>query len=303
MRRLHAAQATAALAVGLIILGANAAPASAQQTAGQQTTTLHVDVMSRGSSSLLGIRKAKAAVPVARMHATSQQRVGHVLKNLSLYRKLPDIRCETDPRVVDYFLANPDVAVDIWRVLGVSEVTMTRTGANSFAADDGQGSRGTLHVVYRDTQQQVLLCDGVFVNPVSKKPIRAEAVIHFRHRTERSRDGRTFSRHDATMFISLPSNTVEAVARAISPVSNKLADQNFEEVSRFVRMMNVAMTEQPDWIDSLAARLANISQPRREELVALSQQVYVGAGGTLPGVPNRAARVQMATGQAATQTR
>ena len=247
-------------------------------------TALRVDVLEKGSSSLLGIRKAKQAVPVSGMHASWQQQVSKVLKNLSIYRKLPNIRCETDPRVVSYFLDHPEVAVGIWRVLGVSDVQLNRTGPNSFHADDGQGSRGNLSVVYRDPRQQVIFCDGVFLNPVSKKPIQAKAVIHFRHRSERSRDGRVFSRHDATMFVSLPSNTVEAVARAISPVSNRLADRNFEEVSLFIRMMSVAMTEQPTWVRSVSDRMTDVNQEGRTSLNLLAQTVYADAVGGRSGV-------------------
>ena len=255
-------------------------PLLAAPQASPAQAPLTVDVLSKGSSSLLGIRKAKSAVPVARMHPTSQQAVRGVLKDLSIYRQLPDIRCEADPRVVTFFLDNPEVAVGIWRALGVSDVTMKRTGQNTFHADDGHGSYGDLSVVYRDAGQQVLYCDGTFLNPVSKKPIRARAVIHFRHRAERGRDGRAFDRHDATMFVSLPSNTVEAVARAISPVSNRLADRNFEEVSLFIRMMSVAMTNRPDWVGSLSARLSTVGEEQRRGLSHLAATLHQESGPT-----------------------
>ena len=256
------------------MLLAAASPASAQSLAGTASQQLRVDVLSKGSSSLLGIRKAKAAVPTRGMHESSRRSVQAVLDDLSIYRKLPDIRCEADPRVLDYFLDHPDVAVGIWRTLGVSNVQLVQTGPGRYQADDGAGSRGDVTVVYRDQVQQVIFCDGVFLNPMNKKPIQARAVIHFRHRGERSRDGRKFSRHDATMFVSLPSNGVEAVARAISPVSNKLADRNFQEVSLFVRMMSVAMTEQPDWVRGLADRMTDVPLDRRQQLSTLAVTVH-----------------------------
>ena len=276
MRRLLAALVGCALCADL------SSPAAASAADPQP---LKVDVLEKGSSSLLGIRKAKAAVPVDRMHGSAQSEVKKVLKNLSIYRRLPNIRCETDPRIVSYFLDNPEVAVGIWRVLGVSDVKMTRTSPHTFAADDGQGSRGNLTVVYRDSRQHVLFCDGVFLNPMNKKPIQARAVIHFRHQPEQMQDGRKFSRHDATMFVSLPSNTVEAVARAISPVSNKLADRNFEEVSLFIRMMNVAMADQPAWVKDLSTRLTDVTDEGRSSLVQLASTVHVEASSRYAGRP------------------
>ena len=288
MRRLSAALGRwrpGAFVLAILLSGLATQPAAAEQP-------LQVDVLSKGSSSLLGIRKAKAGVPVRGMHPTSQARVQSILKNLSIYRRLPEIRCQADPRVLDYFLDNPDVAVEIWRTLGVSNVRMTRLGPGQYTADDGQGSRGNLTVVYRDAGQQVIVCSGQFVNPVSKKPIDAEAVIHFRHRSERSRDGQAFVRQDATMFVALPSNTVEAVARAISPVSNRLADKNFEEVSLFVRMMSVAMSEQPDWIQSLADRMTEVPTASRDEMMHLASTLHGEATGR-PMPAGRGPRVRM----------
>ena len=267
-----------AAGLGITGLGTTAASAEDPSLVGDQPQ-LRVDVITRGSSSLLGIRKAKAAVPTQAMPGRNGQLVDDVLSNLSIYRRLPDIRCEADPRVLDYFLNHPDVAVGIWRALGVSSVQLTQTGPDQYLADDGAGSKGNLSVLYRDAGQQVIFCDGVFLNPVNKQPIQARAVIHFRHRGERSRDGRLFTRHDATMFVSLPSHGYEAVARAISPISNKLADRNFQEVSLFVRMMSLAMTEQPDWVADLSDRIADVPADRCDRLATLAGTIHSDAYG------------------------
>lgn len=239
---------------------------------------LSVDVVERGSSSLLQIRKAKRAVPTDRLAASDRKLVDAVLGDTSIYRRLPEVRCETDPRVLEYFLDHPDVAVSVWRAMGVSDLQLTSAGTNVYRADAGDGSVGMLKLMLKDQQQRVIFCDGQFVNPVARKPIAAKCVIHFRNQYERSRSGRTYARHSATMFVSLPQSAIEAAARVISPVSNRIADKNFEEVSLFIRMMSVAMQSRLGWCEQVARKLEGLPRGTDQQFLQLASQVHRDAG-------------------------
>ena len=239
---------------------------------------LKVDVLQRGSSSILKVRGAKRSVPTSKLSPTDRRAVDGVLGDTSLYRRLPEIRCETDPRVLEFFLDHPDTAVGIWRAMGVSNLQLTQAGSNLYRADSGDGSVGTIKLMLREPTQRVIFCDGQFVNPVAKKPISAKCVLHFRNRYERSRTGQTYSRHSATMFVSLPQAAVETAARVISPVSNRIADRNFEEVSLFVRMMSVAMTSRLGWCEQVARKLNGLPKGADEEFLRLASRVHRDAG-------------------------
>lgn len=83
--------------------------------------------------------------------------------------------------------------------------------------------------------------------------------------------------HQLDMYVSFPSPTIGAIARLISPVSNRIADRNFEEISLFVEMMSLAMTRQPGWIEGITKKTDGIQPETTEEFLKLTAEVYVDA--------------------------
>lgn len=270
MRRTYAA--------ALTLTGANWIPGLQFATNAQAQQDLKIDVVSGGSSSILHLRKAKSEVPVSRLNRTDQKTVKAVLSDLSIYRRLPEVLCETDPRVLEYFLDHPEVAVSLWRAMGVSELKLSRLSPWRFHADAGDGSVGSIRVMYKSKSERVVFCDGRFVNPVANKPIQAQCVIHFKNNYERDRRNATLARHSATMFVSLPHSAIEAAARVISPVSNRIADKNFEEVSLFVHMMSVAMSSRIGWCEALANRMDGIPEGESDRFLEIASAVYRDRG-------------------------
>jgi hypothetical protein len=61
----------------------------------------------------------------------------------------------------------------------------------------------------------------------------------------------------------------------ISPVSYRIADRNFEEVSLFVEMMSSAMSRQPGWVEQISARLDGVLAGRSQELLNVTAAVYI----------------------------
>jgi hypothetical protein len=96
-----------------------------------------------------------------------------------------------------------------------------------------------------------------------------------RHRLETDQDGRLFVMHQAVVFLSFPQQSVRTVARLVSPLANMAADQNFQDISAFLRMMNLAMISQPGWIEQVTDRLDSIDAPRRRLLLKTAARVYV----------------------------
>ena len=234
-----------------------------------------VQVVDKGSSSRSIRKEAASEIPVNRIQPAHRRAVNDVVKSVDLFRRLPTLRFEVDPSVYGYFTANPDVAVSIWRALNVSTLKMQQTGRTDYSIDGGDGTEGTLEVVYRDANRQVILCDGQFQSPILKKTVKARALMHLVTSAERLRDGRMFVTHRLDLFVTFPSQAVGAAAKLTSPVSNVIIDRNFREVSLFVRMMSLAMKRQPDWVENLADKLDGIVEQRKDELVRLTARVFL----------------------------
>jgi hypothetical protein len=236
---------------------------------------LHVDVLDAGSSSRRLRRGSEAGLPLERLPPESRRLAEAVLDGLSLHRRLPVVRCESDPRVVQFFLQHPDVAVGIWRAMEISDMQLTRIGPQRYRSHSGDGSTGVLTVLHADGDQQLVHCEGQFKSPVMSRAIQASALFWIQARFEKDAQGREFATCTADVFVAFPSATVETAVRVVSPVSNRIADRNFHEVAMFIRMMHLAMTRQPGWIEQLAANLSGVAPERAQALLDTTAHVYV----------------------------
>jgi len=214
---------------------------------------------------------------VNKLSPEHQRLAQSVLSDVSLFRRLPTVKAKLDSRVYQYFLDAPDAAVSIWRVLGISKLELKQKSPGVFEADTGDGSSGTVTLLHRTPTSCVVFCDGLFKSPVLAKPIKARALVTLTATIEPQADGTTSITHTADMFVSFPSLAVETIARMVSPLSYKYADRNIEEITSFLRMMDVAMSRQPGWIEQLAQLMDGVSEERNRQLLQVTAAVYVDA--------------------------
>ncbi|HVJ84877.1 MAG TPA: hypothetical protein VM452_04485, partial [Caulifigura sp.] len=257
---------------------ASKTPAAATTEAQLPTAAdVAVDIVQQGTSAKAVRESARAAVPVNQLTAEHQRLAQSVLGDISLFRRLPTVKAKLDPRVYQYFLDAPDAAVSIWRVLGISKLELKQTSAGVYQADTGDGSSGTVSLLRRTPTSCIVFCDGLFKSPVLTKPIKARALVTLNAVIEPHADGTATVTHTADMFVSFPSLAVETIAKLVSPLSYKYADRNIEEITSFLRMMDVSMSRQPGWIEQIAQLMDGISAEKNRQLLQLTAAVYVDA--------------------------
>lgn len=241
---------------------------------------IKVDVLTKGASSRSVERDAAARLPLKHLSPEQIARVQQIVKKRSMFRRLPNIQIDADPSVYQWFTHNPEAAVSIWRRLGISKFVMEQTQPNVWHADAGDGSVGTVEVLHRSGNEHLLVCSGSYKSPLIAKPIKATAVMHLRNVSvadAKDPDGPPQIIHDLDLFVMFPSQTIDTVARVISPVSHMIADRNFRELSLFVRFMNVAMEREPGWVEQLAGQLDGVTPEQRTQLLKLCAHVYVAS--------------------------
>ena len=250
---------------------------SLQLVAGQREPheELKVETLHVGTSSKKTRDEALKLLPIAQLPASSQKLAHGVIDNSSLYRRLPTIRCQVDHHVYRFFADHPDVAVSVWRAMGVSKLQMFQTAKFEYEADAKDGTVGVITILSRTPTECLIHCSGMFQSPVLTKPIQARAILHVRTAFEVNADDQQLVTHTADLFVAFPSQTVESVANAMAPISNKITDKNFEEISLFVRMMQLAMSEQPGWVEQIAAKLDGVLAGRADQLLQVTAQCYI----------------------------
>ncbi len=236
-----------------------------------------VETISSGSSLSAARKKALAELPLNKVAADLRPKLDDIVKNISLFRRMPTLRFTTDPDVYQFFIAHPDAAASSWRVMEISTFELNHVGPANYEADSHDGSTGTVEVLHSSPERQLVLCVGSFKSPLLLRPIKANALLHLQPVFHKSADGQTIVTHSLDMFVSFPSQPIDITAKLISPVSHSMADRNFREVSMWVAMMNVAMSQQPEWIDQVARQMQGVSEQRRVQLLKLALQTSITA--------------------------
>ncbi len=236
-----------------------------------------LQIVHRGTSSKAVREAAVAQLPLDKLTPEGRDRVEQLLQSQSLFRRLPTISLPVDHKAYLFFARHPEVAVSIWRVMKISKCQMSQNGADAYQMDVGDGSAGVVDALYRSANQNLIICDGIFAGPLIVKPFTAKAVIHLQSRFSQSEDGHPYVTHTADLFVCFPSQTLETVAKLISPISNLIADRNFNEISLFLQMISQAMQKQPGWVEQVADRMEGIFPIRAHELLKVTARVYIAS--------------------------
>lgn len=226
-----------------------------------------------GDSSRRTRNEAIEQLPMALLTPADQQAVQLVLKDLSLFRRLPTLQIDADRRAYEYFTEHPDVAVSIWRALQISSVQMKEVNSLQYQTDTRDGTIGMVQVLLRSPGSYLVMCQGQLQSPGMPKPIHVKALMHLQPRFDSN--GKVV--HHLDLFVNFPSQTIETIAKLTSPVSFRIADRNFEEVTLFVALMSSAMSRQPGWVEQTAGKLEGVFPQRPQELLQVTASVYVDA--------------------------
>jgi len=262
-----------AAAVCLAALPATAAEPSSLETEARA----RIVTVQAGTSTARSRQRAEAALPLNDLTPAARSRAAQVLNDQTLFRTLPVLRFPIHEDGLNYFVQHPDVAVALWRILGVSECEMWQTGPSSYEGDAGDGSIGVFEVLLRGKKDQLVLVDGQFKSPVLKDPIQATCLFHLHTETAFDAAGEPIAVGRASLFVSFPSRAVGAAAKLISPVTNVVLDRNFEEVCLFAHLMDRSMQARPMWVESLAVRMEGVLPCRKQELSRVSEHVYASS--------------------------
>ncbi|MSR56508.1 MAG: hypothetical protein EXS05_02405 [Planctomycetaceae bacterium] len=231
----------------------------------------------KGTSAATAKKAALAALPLEHLSPEHRKRVATLLKSASFYRRLPKVTFAIEPEVYDYFIAHPDVAVSIWRAMKISKLEMWQTGRYDYEADARDGSTGALEILHSGTEKHLVACNGEYKSPLFSKPIEAQSLMLLETSFFREADGTVYVTHRADLFVSFPSQTIDVVAKIFSPLTVVMTDRTFAEVSTFLKMMSLAMTRRPDWVEQIADKMEGIADVRKQQLRELTAQVHTAA--------------------------
>ena len=200
------------------------------------------------------------------------------LQSTTLYRRLPVELFACDGNLLGFSLDKPEAIVDIWRLLGISRLSLDPTGPDQWQFADGYGTVGQLRLAYRERRQNggmlVFHGKGAYTGPLSPKNLTGGCVLMVRYReAEPTVDGRLRQAIQVDAFLDMDGIGLEIVTRTLQPLIARSAAANLHEICLFMASLSDAAIANPDAVATLAGRLTRTSESDRKTLAAIASTV------------------------------
>jgi hypothetical protein len=223
--------------------------------------------------------EAVRAVPWRSLAPRDRHTAQAIIKNASFYRRLPTRVIDCDPDVFNFLLQHPEVVIDVWRVMGISQVTLEKLPAAqgsgaTYRGTDGAGTTGMVRFLYSNwgpaaQNVAVVYADGRYEGKPFLMPLKAQSILLLRTGAVQETNGRHYVTVRIDSFVRIEQLGVELIAKTVQPWISKTADHNFIETLSFLSNFSRTAERNPQGMQRLATRLPSVDEPTRNELVAL----------------------------------
>ena len=145
--------------------------------------------MPQGGSSQVMQQDAQRALPLSKLTPKGRELADRVLGDVTVFRRLPTQVIESDHEMYTFLVEHPDLVINIWEVMGLTKVVMNRIGPNSFRLNDGNGTTGDIHYLYRSPGHTLVYCEGTYTGSLMPRAIRGRCLLSLRSAGVRDADG------------------------------------------------------------------------------------------------------------------
>ncbi|MEQ8846112.1 hypothetical protein [Botrimarina sp.] len=231
---------------------------------------------SAGDHSDSARESARLAIPWRELAPEDRRRVSEIVADASLYRCLPTRVIDCDDRLFVYLIDHPELVVDCWNVMGISQLSLDARAPGKYAAADPAGAKGELRVVHRSEDNagavtMVVLADGEYQAGPMPHAIYGGSVMLLRASAAEQDNGRCYVTARLDSFIRFERKATELVARTFRPLIVRTADHNFIETMRFVSLFSRTAETNPTGMARLAQQLDSVDPATRREFAAVCQ--------------------------------
>ena len=162
--------------------------------------------------------------------------------------------------------------IDVWRVMGISQVALNKSPDGIYRGTDGAGTTGTVRYLFSNWGENaqnvaVVYADGAYKGPPFVTPLKAQSIMLVRSGAVRETNGRHYITVRIDSFVRVEQLGVEIIAKTVQPWITKTADQNLIETLTFVSNFSRTAEKNPQGMQRLATRLDTLDEPTRNELV------------------------------------
>ncbi len=264
--RFRAAGRVVLLAAAAFCLNPRGPAATAAELPATPKSTLF-----EATTSLAARQDAIEAIPLDKLDSASKAKADGVLNNLTVFRRLPVRVIDCDPDLYLFLVRHPDVVVNIWEVMKLTQIQVRQTAANSFKIVEPAGTQATMEYLYRGHDIHVMYAEGSYTGLA--RPVHGRCLVVLKSGYVRETNGRYYITNRLDAFLAVEPGAVELVTKAIHPLVGKIADNNFIQTAGFVSSLSrTAETNAPS-VQRLASKLSYVQPEYRQQFADLAAAV------------------------------
>jgi hypothetical protein len=209
-------------------------------------------------------------LPLDKLDADGRAKVRSVLSNITVFRRLPVRVVDCDPDLYLFLVRHPDVVVNTWRALKISQLQLTETSPNKFTMKEVSGTTADLEVLYKNHDTHILYAEGNYEGGLIKRTVKGRAIFVLKTGYVRETDNRYYITSRLDAFLSVDPGAVELVTKTIQPIIGKIADNNFYQTISFVSSLSRTIELNSPAVQRMALQLPDVRPEVRDEYASLA---------------------------------
>ena len=233
---------------------------------------------SEGTSTREARDAAVQRIPFQQLTPEAGARLRSVVSNASYFRSMPTETVDCDPEMFTFLVRHPEVIVNIWEVMGVTKVSLQRTGAYQLQGSDGAGTTSKMDLVFGNEKMHVYFANGTYQGSLWARELNGKCIVVLHNRPGPLTSGKKGIVASMDVFMKLDNLGADLIVKTLGPLMGKTADYNFAECSSFFSQISQTAERNPYGIQQLAKRLTNIEPNIRDQFVATATSVAERTG-------------------------
>jgi hypothetical protein len=229
--------------------------------------------VSQASTSTASRQDAVRSIPLSKMDAAEKAKANSVLSDISVFRRLPVRMIECDPDMYLFLVRHPDIIVNIWQALKISELDVRQVGPNSYRVVDTDGTTATFEYIYRSPELNIVYAEGSYTGTLLQKSFKGRGLIVLKSGYIQESDGRNYITSRMDVFVSVEAGAVELVAKTLHPLVGKVVDNNFTQSVAFVGNLSRTAEVNSAGVQRLSEKLTHVQPELRQQLAKMAEDM------------------------------
>ena len=216
--------------------------------------------------------EALRVIPWNKLNDETQRKLRSVVETPSIYRRMPKKTIDCDSGLYLFLLRNPEVVVNMWQVMGISNMTAQRTGPFTWKGNDGAGTQCDVELAYGTSDMHIIYGEGFYEGSLFKRRMSGRCVLLIR--SGYSQDGRSRVASLLDVFLTVDNAGLDLIAKTLSPLVGSTADSNFAETAKFLGRVSLTAEQNGPKLEQMTAKLTKLEPQVREQFIKLTTDIY-----------------------------